>query len=246
MLTGRRPDPAQMNYSMFSHGDLVNIVLQRSEILHDIQNPGQKIRAWERGDVSELDAIVTEKSETLAMRAASIIQDEFDELRSVIDPAEPKSIADIGCGYAFFDLFAHVAYDCDLLLVDIEENELRHFGYNNEGAAYTSLSVARDFLSGNGVPDRAITTWNPQIEELEDAERVDVALSLLSCGFHYPVDMYMPFFRFGVRKGGKIILDLRAAQFDQIVKTLSVLGKVETISTGKGRHRVVVHKGKKA
>ena len=245
MQDGRKPDPLQLNYGMFSHEDLVNIVLQRSEILHDIKSSGQKIRAWEDGDASELDAIVTEKSEALAMRAASVIQDEFEVLRPIMDPISPKSIADIGCGYAFFDLFAHKAYDCDLLLVDIEENERRHFGFNSEGAAYTSLSVARSFLVGNGVPDQHITTWNPQSEELGEVERVDVALSLLSCGFHYPVDMYMPFFRFGVRKGGKIILDLRIAQFSQISKTLSVLGEVETIATAKDRRRVVVHKGRK-
>ena len=239
----RHMDPGGLNYDMFSHGDLSNIVLQRSEILHDIEKYGQIIKAWENGDSTRLDAVVTEKSHILAERAARVIRDEFDALAPHLDALAPKSIADIGCGYAFFDLYAQAAYDCDLLLVDIEQNERRQFGFGDEGAAYASLAKARAFLTGNGVAPQRIRTWNPQNEELEQAEPVDLAVSLLSCGFHYPVDMYMPFFRHGVKKGGAILLDLRARQAKQIEETLSPLGRIETVGTGRRRKRIILHKG---
>lgn len=238
--------PSALDYSMFSADDLRNIVLQRSEILRDVRNSGKLIRAWEAGDSSGLDAVIADKSLHLAERAVAAIRDEFEQLREVLDPVAPRIIADIGCGYAFFDLFAQAAYDADLLLVDIEENERRHFGFEAEGAAYTSLNVARKFLERNGVPAARIATWNPQNQDLPDDTRIDLAVSLLSCGFHYPVDMYMPFFRFGVRQNGAVVLDLRSGQFGRSRKTLETLGKVSVLDVRNDRKRVILRKGVRA
>lgn len=234
---------AGLDYSMFSRADLRNIVLQRSEILRDVSGSGKLIKAWEAGDPSSLDAVIADKSLHLAERAVQSTRDEFNHLRPFIDPYAPRRIADIGCGYAFFDLFAQAAYDADLLLVDIERNERRHFGYDEEGAAYTSLDKAVAFLSANGVLRERVTTWNPQSEDMPETEKADMAVSLLSCGFHYPVDMYMPFFRFAVRKRGAVILDLRNGQFGRNRKTLSTLGRVDIIDIRNDRKRVILRKG---
>ncbi len=236
-------DPARLDYSMFSRQDLRNIVLQRSEILHDVRSSGKVIRAWEQGDPALLDAVIADKSLHLAERAVEAIRDEFLHLEPLIAPLKPRRIADIGCGYAFFDLFAHAAFDCDLLLVDIEQNERRHFGFEQEAAGYASLDRARGFLTANGVARDRIATWNPQTEDLPEADRISVAVSLLSCGFHYPVDMYMPFFRLGVHKHGAIILDLRAGQYGKSRKTLATLGRVDVIDERRDRKRVIVRKG---
>jgi len=238
-------EPSELDYSMFNKQDLRNIVLQRSEILHDMRNSGQLIRAWEQGDPGPLDEVIADKSLHLAERAVAAIREEFQHLKPVIEPLKPRKIADIGCGYAFFDLYAQAAFDSDLLLVDIEENEHRHFGFEREAAAYASLEKARTFLTANGVAHARISTWNPQSEDLPESERIDIAISLLSCGFHYPVDMYMPFFRYGVQKRGAIILDLRGGQFARSKKTLATLGRVEVIDVRRDRKRVIVRKGLK-
>lgn len=95
------------------------------------------------------------------------------------------------------------------------------------------------------MPEARVTTWNPEKEELEEAEKADLAVSFLSCGFHFPVDMYMPFFRFGVAPGGAILLDLRAQKFQDIKRLLRKLGHVEVLTQGKGRKRVIVRKGRR-
>ncbi len=145
-----------------------------------------------------------------------------------------------------FDLFAYHAYGSDLLLIDIEENEHSHFGYRDEGAAYTDLSVTRAFLAANGVPDDKVRTWNPETQDLDADAPVDLAVSLLSCGFHYPVDMYMPFFRFGVSKRGGIVLDLRKGKFGQIQKRLAPLGRMTVLSqTSQFKRVLITRKGRK-
>ena len=130
-------------------------------------------------------------------------------------------------------------------MIDIESNDHRHFGFEEEAAAYTSLQTARNFLQSNGVPAPRITTWNPEKDDLEEGVKPDLAVSFLSCGYHFPVDMYMPFFRFGIAPGGTVILDLRGAAFQENKRVLSKLGRVEVIAQGKGRKRVLVRKGKK-
>jgi len=238
-------DPTRLDYAMLGHEDLLNIVLQRSEILDDVRSPGDMIRAWVKGDTAPLDAIVREKGAVLAQRAAQVIGDEFEALRPVLDRLQPGRIADIGCGYGFFDLFAHHRFGCDVLLIDVEQNERRHFGFEEEAAAYTNLQTAKRFLCKNGVTDQMVTTWNPEKDDPdEEAEKVDLAVSFLSCGFHFPVDMYMPFFRFGVAPGGAIILDLRAPQFQENKRMLQKLGSVRVLSQGGGRKRVLVRKGR--
>jgi len=240
----RRLDAEHLNYSMFSHGDLLNVILQRSEILWDVPNPGRLIRAWQSGEPKALEELVQERGTELAARAVAQIRLEFEALLPVLGAVSPRYLADIGCGYAFFDLFAHRDFDCDLLLVDVEDNDRRHFGYHDEAAAYASLDIARAFLEGNGVPMDRIATWNPQNEEASGERKIDLAVSLLSCGFHYPVDMYLPFFRYGLTRNGAVILDLRAAKFKSSVNALRRLGRVEEVSRGRDRVRVILRKGR--
>lgn len=238
-------EPGALDYSMLSHDDLINIVLQRSDVLRGERQPGAVIRAWQQGDTGPLDAFVRSNGAVLAQRAAQIIRTEFEGLVPILDQIQPKRVADIGCGYAFFDLFLHHRYGCELLLIDVEENEHRHFGFEDEAAAYTNLQTGREFLRANGVDEHKITTWNPEKEDPDDAESVDLAFSFLSCGFHFPVDMYMPFFRFGVVPGGSIILDLRASKFQLEKRNLNRLGPLKVLSQGKGVKRVWIKRGRK-
>ncbi|MEL7115339.1 MAG: class I SAM-dependent methyltransferase [Pseudomonadota bacterium] len=238
-------DPSGLDYRMFSQRDLTNMVLQRSDVLSDVPRPGRLINAWSDGDGAPLKAAVKDRGIIFAQRAARMIQTEFELLKPILDPIAPKKIADIGCGYGMFDLFAHARYGSDLLLIDIEQSDHRHFGFKSQAAAYTSLSSAKAFLTQNGVPAARVTTWNPESEDIDPGTKPDVAVSFLSCGFHFPVDMYAPFFRFGVAPGGTIILDLRNQTYREGLQVLEKLGHVEELHRVKNRRRVVVRKGKR-
>ncbi|MDJ0825519.1 MAG: RidA family protein [Rhodobacter sp.] len=235
-------DPGPLDVSMFDTEDLVNIALQRSGVLHDTPAAGKLIRAWEAGDRGPLEARVAEIGPEVALRAARIISAEFAAITETLDRLAPKRLADIGCGYAFFDLFAHRRYGCDLLLIDIEATEHRHFGFQTEGAGYTSLAKAREFLVANGVPEDRIHLWNPDHGDPPEIGPIDLAVSFLSCGFHFPIDMYLPFFRLAIRPGGGIILDLRAGQTREAIAQLSELGTVSKVPGQDRARRVLVEK----
>jgi len=236
------PSPDTLDLSPLDQRDFLNIVLQRSDVLGYHRTAFDMVRDWEAGRPEALEAAVAERGETLAREAARLIAREFDGLRGLLDRLQPGRIADIGCGYGMFDLYAHHALDCDILLIDIEETEARHFGFEEEGAGYSSLARAVDFLTANNVPRDRIVTWNPNREDLPEGPPIDLAVSFLSCGFHYPIDMYLPFFHFAVAETGAVILDLRGSQADAMVDKLEMLGRVRVLNQAAGVRQVLLKK----
>lgn len=232
-----------MDISMFSTGDVVNMILQRAQIIFDVDKGGQLIRAWSDGDPQPLVDVAEGRPELLIRRTLAAIYQEYQAMLPTLRAIDPDRIADIGCGYGFFDVFAARELGCDVVLIDIEENENRHFGYRMSGSAYSNLGVAAEFARANGVKKKALKTINPKNEDLTKVPPVDLAVSFMSCGFHYPVNTYMDYFRDGVTEDGQLIIDLRAAREEEQTRTLSELGKVDVLWSREALVCVNVKKG---
>lgn len=237
-----RVSSTALDYSMFGFDDHVNVILQRSDVLSDVPKSGQVIKKWTQGEPGELEDLARAKNVVLMQRAVDQIGEEYDGLRDVLKGHKIKSVADIGCGYAFFDLFLAREFGAKVHLIDIENNTRTHFGFHDAAAAYSNLEKAADFLAKNGVDRDLITTTNPEKQDVSEVGTVDLAVSFLACGFHFPVDAYMPFFRDNLAPGGKIILDLRNARRDVQMETLSEIGEVAIFSEQDNRARVIVSK----
>ncbi|WP_199725181.1 class I SAM-dependent methyltransferase [Gemmobacter lutimaris] len=240
----QRPEVRALDLSAFGQQDLVNLILQRSEVLFDWPRSGRVIKAWNAGD----EGPITEAADTLgaeiAYRAAGVIFAEYSLLAPVLQKLAPKRFADIGCGYALFDLFLARDTGCDLLLIDLESNERRQFGFAKEGAAYSSLATARAVLEANGIDGGRIALLNPRETAPEDAGPVDCAASFLSCGFHYPLDPYLPFLDKALAPGGAALFDLRTGRAEVQRAQLAAFGEVETLAETQKYHRVLLRKGK--
>jgi SAM-dependent methyltransferase len=247
-MTSRRPLDApamveRLNLSCLDDADLANLVLQRSEVLHDVPRSGQVIRAWEGGDEAPLQAQIVRLGTDIARRAARVIAAEYAALQPLLHELAPTRVADIGCGYAFFDLFLARDLEPELLLIDLESNERRHFGFQAEGAAYSSLERARRLLRDNRVAAGRIRTLNPRDTAPETAGPVDLAVSFLSCGFHYPVDAYLPFLDRALAPGGAAIFDLRMATADRQAAQLAAFGPLSELPAPPKCRRVLLRKG---
>ena len=233
---------AALDVSMFDTRDHVNLILQRSEVLWDETRPGRAVRAWVNGDAAPLIAIAERRGDDIARRTAAVAWLEWRDMLYALVRRKPGSIADIGCGYAMADLFAHRDLGARLVLIDIEEAEERHFGFAETGAAYTSLDRARAFLEANGVPAQAIEAVNPQSQDLSKTASVDLAMSMLSCGFHYPAATYSAFYVDGVAPGGAVVLDVRTRKAAQERAVLEAVGPVEEIGRGAAHLRLLARK----
>lgn len=224
------PEVAGLTAAGLETRDIMNLVLQRSEIIRDRPRPNRYIRAWSEGDEAPLLGLIDEIGhDELLRRAAAFIYLEYRELKPHLQRPEPKRVADIGCGYALFDLFLARDHETHLVLIDIEKNDHRHFGFKPEGAAYSDLGRARDFLIANGVRENRIELRNPDRDDLSDITGLDYVFSFISCGFHYPWDTYLDFYRQALLPGGRIILDLRTKRFATSLAAISELGFARVI-----------------
>lgn len=244
MEATKLPAVQEISFDAFDEHDFVNLIMQRSEIIHDQPRSNRVIRAWSTGNADPALSLVRDRGVELARRAAAIIYLEYLQIRDVINAVAPSSVADIGCGYAIFDLFLWRDHGCRLRLIDLETTDDRHFGYRQNGAAYSNLEVAGSFLTQNGVSPDAIERRNPAKDDLTSEASVDLALSFISCGYHYPAQTYDDFFRHNVSDKGAIILDLRAQKLGQGTEFLQSIGTVSVLvdAAAGSAKRVLVRK----
>ncbi|MGC1506272.1 MAG: class I SAM-dependent methyltransferase [Sulfitobacter sp.] len=219
-----------LNFTALGESDMVNLILQRSEIIRDQPRFNRYIKLWTQGDDAPMKELIDRLGiETLTRRAAAFIYLEYQQLRPIFDKKKPKTAADIGCGYAMFDLFLAKEFGTDLVLIDLETSENRHFGFKSEGAAYSSLSVAKKFLTDNGIPAKKIETVNPETTDVSKYKNLDYAFSFISCGFHYPWHTYRDFFLNSVADDGRIILDIRARTLGEALLEMSEIGYIRAV-----------------
>lgn len=242
------PEITNLITDALDNNDVLNLILQRSEIIRDQPQPNRYIKAWINQDNTPILELIDKIGrDTLVRRAAAYILLEFKQLQHIFDDKPPKFIADIGCGYALFDLFLTKKYSSKLALIDLESNENRHFGFQDQGAAYSSLSSAAKFLVDNGVKKSAFKTYNPEKDDLSEITGLDYALSFISCGYHYPWTTYAEFFQKNVADNGRIILDVRSRELGSHVLQMSSMGFVRGIvkSANNSADRILVIKSLK-
>ncbi|MDZ7775750.1 MAG: hypothetical protein U5L09_09240, partial [Bacteroidales bacterium] len=137
------------DFSMMTETDVANIVLQRP----DIVSAGPQIRAWMKGDSAPLLALAAEKRGFLLSAGLEAAEKACATFTDATDALAPGRVADIGCGYAFADLFLYRRYGCDLAPTDIWKRAMTGVsGSTRTHPGYTSLERARAFLVANGAP----------------------------------------------------------------------------------------------
>ncbi len=199
---------ANLNTSRFNSRDAVDIGLQRTSGLLQLPYVGSiSYRAWTKKFNTPLYIEAFLRRNSIIQNAVGEISDEFELIANSIE-MDVNKVMDIGCGHGIINYFFYQTFGCDLHLVDIERTDDQHHYYKDKGAGYGSLKKARQFLEANGVPAERIQTTNPNYQELAD-ENLDVIISLLSCGFHYPVFEYAEFAKRALRPGGLFIFDMR-------------------------------------
>lgn len=151
-------------------------------------------------------------------------------------PAGGK-VLDIGCGMAGIDVLLahHYKNQSKITIADKQgvSSEI-NCGYHEKAEAFSNyhdFKAALKLLEINGVNNVECIDLN--FQKLPEG-KFDIVISLLSWGFHYPIDTYHP----NLNIGGIIISDVR--KNTKGIEQLSKYGKVEIIKTSKKYERVVV------
>lgn len=168
---------------------------------------------------------------------------EYADIRGWL-PKSATAILDVGCGLGGIDvlLFDHYQRDPDLRFFLLDRTQIGgqiDYGYRDRADFYNSFEMTRAVLTGNGVPASSVTT----LEARDDAgidlpQQVDLVISLISWGFHYPVATYLDRTYGLLKPGGRLILDVRK-DTGGLEEIEAKYGNATVISNEKKRQRVV-------
>lgn len=140
------------------------------------------------------------------------MEQEYNTIKDYL-PINCNNILDIGCGIAGIDLFLknHYKNSVEFSLLDKNEvNETVYYDLNKKAAFYNSLDLAKDFLSKNGIDETKISLlFANDKNEINTFKEFDLVISLISWGFHYPVEIYLNRVYELLNTNGILIIDIR-------------------------------------
>ncbi len=137
---------------------------------------------------------------------------EYESIRPAL-PEQCSAILDVGCGIGGIDVMLNRHYAESrptFFLLDKTQVDSVYYGFKSKGAFYNSLDVAKEVLIANGVAGEKIELVQAtEHNRIEIEGPVDLVISLISWGFHYPVETYLDRVHELLRPGGHLILDVR-------------------------------------
>lgn len=186
------------------------LALQRTAYQHPVNRLFRRLRLARLYDRFLLPVIEARRTETLASSYQRDLEEEYRSFSATL-PANAKNVLDIGCGIAGIDLFLYRHYHgaIDLHLLDKDGTSEIYYDFEQQGAFYNSLSLARTFLTMNGLPESRVHAYEATRDGFPKHPKFDLVISLISWGFHYPISTYGERVRESLAPEGRLILDVR-------------------------------------
>lgn len=163
---------------------------------------------------------------------------DLHSMEKVIHPTS-RFIMDIGSGIGGIDvlLYRHLKGKARIHLFDRDyvDNEVT-YGFSDSPSAYNTSEGTESFMLQNGIPENHFKTMSI----LPKKGKYDVIMSLISCGFHYSVSVYLDWIKSHLDTAGIVILDVRkdTGQFEILEQNFR---KVDIIQNNVKYHRVVCY-----
>jgi len=158
-------------------------------------------------------------------------------------PSKVKNLLDIGCGIGGINIFLSQHYkspETTHYCLDKTQTDTIYYGFKERAAFYNSLEFTKDFLSMNGIKKINLLLANEN-NTIETNENFDLILSLISWGFHYPVETYIDQAYTHLNCGGHLIIDIRKkTQGLEIIK--DKFENIKTISETEKKIRILAIK----
>lgn len=194
------------------------VLFQRTTLLPKRKAPNRLIRILQR--LKFFDNGYEKFVREYALEEPELIDERyFQDMSSLAEtllpyiPKTTRSILDIGCGIAGLDLFLNEKLDSPtLFLLDKTAIEDKvWYDFKQEGAFYNSLELAKETLVSNGVSADQIECLDAPEDGVINlpSKSIDLVVSTISWGFHYPVATYLHSVSQILSDEGVLLLDIR-------------------------------------
>jgi len=200
---------------------------------------------------TKFDSIVSIESQLRKKQVLRLFSEEmFSEYKQIEKylPQDAHSILDIGSGVGGFNILlnTHYApkYPKFYLLDKTEMPSKVYYGLEKKASFYNSLKIAKEFLNKNGIPKENIFIQEANEKNTIDFNSTfDLIISLVSWGFHYPVETYLDEVYEKLSPMGILIIDIRkvAGSIELLEKKF---GNIKIIYDAVKHSRVVLQKNK--
>jgi len=140
------------------------------------------------------------------------LQDDYNDIDNFL-PVNAESILDIGCGLGGINLFISKKYRHNIKIMLLDKTKIDNsivYNYRENASFYNSLPLAKIFLVQYGVPTTNITYKECKSDNtIPYSNKFDIIISLLSWGFHYPLNIYLDQVEKLLKNNGILIIDIR-------------------------------------
>ena len=120
-------------------------------------------------------------------------ESEYSTMQSYID--SPSKILELGCGLGRMSVYLNWKLDNDPLFILADSTwkkpikKVKYGWKPKEKVFYNNLNVTKDFCNLNGLENHQV--FDLQKESLIKLSNIDLVISFMSVGFHYPIDNYL-------------------------------------------------------
>ena len=165
------------------------LLLQRNEFLSPIQ---KKIRKLFGRLLFTKFFIHFFQYQNLDDLVGNAIENEFDNIKKYI-PKDIENVMDIGCGLGLINIFINENLKNIKKFHLLDKNKIDSkikYGFSKNYESYNQLLLTKKILINNGVPKEKINLIDVNEHFSFKEKSVDLVISLVSMGYHYPISEY--------------------------------------------------------
>lgn len=178
---------------------------------------------------------------------AKLYSEEIRAYLEALSPHLPKqceTLLDIGCGIGGVDVFLNDHYKDSIkktILLDRTELTRDYYtSFRETAAACNSLPTAKSILEINGVDSNSIHTVDVNTADFPVNERIDLCISSIAWGYHFPVETYLKQVRAISHENTVLVIDIRKDTPDY--EALTKLFGEYTVAIDEDKHQTIVTK----
>ena len=119
-----------------------------------------------------------------------ISESEYSRIKDII--REPLNVLELGCGLGRFSIYlnSQLNYNPHFILADFSKISKKiRYGWNPQESYYNDLSLTAEFCEDNGL--QSYEVFDLAKQSIKDLKEIDLVMSFLSVGFHYPIEQYI-------------------------------------------------------
>jgi hypothetical protein len=145
-------------------------------------------------------------------------------------PKQCDNILSIGCGLGVPDLIfkEHYKKDLNFYLFDRHQYDNKiSFGYKEKASFYNNFELTKEIYNKYGIDDKYINFIDANNENLLNLPKMDIIISLIAWGFHFPIRTYLENVVKLMHENTILIFDLRTDhEIDLIREKLIVINDI--------------------